>query len=75
MRTLSRSVLFSASLLALPASMFAQRQGAIEIGGFGRFSKFADTLQLKPGIGGGGRAGLYIFRNVLAEMEVKSLLA
>ena len=57
-----------ACIVSMPAT--AQRQGAIEIGAFGRITKFADTLHLKPGIGGGGRAGIYIFRNVLAEMAL-----
>lgn len=70
MRTLTKFV-FSASLaLALPASAFAQRQGAIEVGGFGRFTKFADTLELKTAAGGGGRAGIYVWKNWLAEMEL-----
>jgi outer membrane protein OmpA-like peptidoglycan-associated protein len=65
------SFIFGATLtVALPASVFAQRQGAIEIGGFGRVSKFADTLKLDTGLGVGGRVGIYAFKNWLMEMEL-----
>ena len=56
--------------LAIPTSATAQRQGAIEIGGFGRYTKYMDTLRLDPAFGAGGRVGIYAFRNVLAEMEL-----
>jgi outer membrane protein OmpA-like peptidoglycan-associated protein len=65
------SFMFGAMLtVALPATVFAQRQGAIEIGGFGRVSKFADTLKLDTGLGAGGRVGIYAFKNWLVEMEL-----
>ncbi len=56
--------------LALPASADAQRQGAIEIGGFGRYTKYMDTLKLDPSLGAGARAGIYVFQNWLAEVEL-----
>ena len=56
--------------LAIPASAEAQRQGAIEIGGFGRYTKYMDTLNLDPAFGAGGRVGIYAFRNWLAELEL-----
>lgn len=62
------AVFVLACIVSMPA--IAQRQGAIVIGAFGRITKFADTLHLKPGIGGGGRVGIYIIRNVLAEMAL-----
>ena len=70
MRTLYPFILGAALSVALPASAFAQRQGAIEIGGFGRVTKFADTLRLDTGLGVGGRAGVYAFKNWLLEMEL-----
>ena len=70
MRTLTKFVLGATLSLAIPASAFAQRQGAIEIGGFGRYTKFADTLKLDPAFGAGGRAGMYIWKNWLAEIEL-----
>ncbi len=70
MRTLTKFALSASLTLAIPASAFAQRQGALEIGGFGRYTKFADTLQLDGALGAGGRAGMYIFKNLLLEMEL-----
>ena len=70
MRTLSKFALGAVLSLGIPASAFAQRQGAIELGVFGRVTKFADTLNLKIGYGLGGRAGIYLWRNLLGEMEL-----
>ena len=70
MRNLNKFALGAALALAIPASAFAQRKGALEIGGFGRFTKFADTVQIDNGLGGGGRAGVFIFRNWSVEMDV-----
>lgn len=70
MRTLSKFALVGAAALALPISAQAQRQGAIEVGGFGRITKFADTLNLKMGMGLGGRVGIYLWRNLLGEIEL-----
>ena len=69
MRNLSRFVA-AAALAILPATAFAQRQGAVEIGGFGRFTKFADTIGIDAGFGGGGRAGYYIAPNLMLEMDI-----
>lgn len=70
MRTLHKFIIGATLSVALPASAFAQRQGAIEIGAFGRATKFADTLKLDTGLGLGGRAGIYAFKNWLLEMEL-----
>ena len=70
MRTLSKFALGAAFSLTIPSAAFAQRQGALELGVLGRVTKFADTVNLNTGFGLGGRAGVYIFRNVLAEMEL-----
>ena len=70
MRTLQKFIIGAALSVALPASAFAQRQGAIEIGAFGRVTRFADTLKLDTGLGLGGRAGIYAFKNWLLEMEL-----
>jgi OOP family OmpA-OmpF porin len=70
MRSLSKFALAASLTLALPATAFAQRQGAIEIGGFGRYTKFADTLRVESGAGAGGRAGVYILKNLMLEMDV-----
>ncbi len=69
MRNLSRFVV-AATLAILPVTASAQRQGAVEIGAFGRFSKFADTVGIDAGVAGGGRAGIYVLRNVMLEMDL-----
>lgn len=70
MRTTAMFALGTVIALGLPASLEAQRQGAVEIGGFGRFTKFGDSQQLDAAFGGGGRAGVYVLRNLLLEMEL-----
>jgi outer membrane protein OmpA-like peptidoglycan-associated protein len=70
MRNLKTFALGAAVALALPVTAFAQRQGALEIGGFGRYTKFADTLKINSAVGGGGRAGLYVLKNLMLEMDV-----
>jgi len=70
MRNLNKFALGAVLALSIPASLSAQRKGALEVGGFGRFTKFADTLQIDNGFGGGGRAGVFILRNLSIEMDV-----
>src|SRR6476620_4333360 len=70
MRTLSKFALGAALSLAIPSAAFAQRQGAIELGILGRVTKFADTVNLKTAFGLGGNAGIYLFRNLLGEVEL-----
>lgn len=70
MRITRRLALGAALTAVLPLTASAQRQGALEVGGFGRFTKFADTLNLDAAIGGGGRVGIYLFRNLLGEVEL-----
>jgi len=75
MRSLTKFVFGASLTLAIPATAFAQRQGALEIGGFGRFTKFMDTLRIDPAAGGGGRAGIYVLRNLLLEMDLSYAVA
>lgn len=70
LRSLPIALAVTASVFVVSSSAQAQRQGAIEIGGFGRFTKFMDTLQLDNGMGLGARGGMYIFRNWLLEAEL-----
>lgn len=70
MRTSAMFALGTVLALGLPATLQAQRQGAVEIGGFGRFTTFGESQQLDPAFGGGGRAGIYILRNLLLEMDL-----
>ncbi len=70
MRTSAMFALGTVLALGLPASLEAQRQGAVEIGGFGRFQTFGESQELKAAFGGGGRAGVYVLRNLLLEMDL-----
>jgi OOP family OmpA-OmpF porin len=70
MRTLASFALGTAIALGLPASLQAQRQGAVELGGFGRFTSFGDSQKLDAAFGGGGRAGIYVLKNLMLEMDL-----
>lgn len=70
MRTLSKFAFGAALAVVIPSTASAQRQGAIELGVLGRVSQYADTINLKTGFGLGGRAGIYLWRNLLGEMEL-----
>lgn len=71
LRVLAMSTVVGAlAAVTMPANADAQRQGAIEIGGFGRYTKYMDTLNLDPAVGAGGRVGLYVFKNWMAELEL-----
>lgn len=70
MRTLATLALGTVVAFALPATLDAQRQGAVEIGGFGRVTKFGDSQKLDAAMGGGGRAGIYVLQNLMLEMDL-----
>jgi outer membrane protein OmpA-like peptidoglycan-associated protein len=55
------------TLVAVPAA--AQRAGAVELGAFGRYTIFDDTLRLDDAFGGGGRLGVFVARNFAIEAE------
>ena len=69
MRT--RSVVAACALLALslPGAASAQRQRAIEVGGFGRYTMFPDTLDLEGVFAGGGRLGVFVLPNISLEVD------
>lgn len=58
---------FAAVVWALPAA--AQERGTMEFGAFGSAATFDNALSLKTGYGGGGRIGMYLDHNVVAEFE------
>lgn len=58
-----------ALLCTIASGAVAQSPGAFEIGGFGRVSFFADTLDLDHHFGGGGWLAFYPFRNLGLEGE------
>jgi outer membrane protein OmpA-like peptidoglycan-associated protein len=58
-----------ALLIALTTQASAQSAGTFEISGFGRFTRFADTLAMQEGGSGGGALGFYPIRNLALEVE------
>src|SRR3712207_3325114 len=61
--------LILALLFALTSQAGAQSAGTFEISGFGRFTRFDDTLALQEGGSGGGSLGFYPIRNLALEAE------
>lgn len=59
-----------AALAAAPVVVAAQRAGTVEVGGFGRYNLYADTLRLQPSFGAGARLGVFFWRNWALEGEV-----
>ncbi len=53
------------STAVLPAR--AQQAGAVEIGGFGRYTKFENKLNFDNKIGVGGRLGIFVLNNLAIE--------
>src|SRR5262245_23900404 len=64
-----RAFILCGSLLATAAPSLAQTPGTFEIGGFGRYTIFDDTLGLEDKLGGGGTLGIFIVRNLALEAE------
>jgi OOP family OmpA-OmpF porin len=56
--------------LSLPGVASAQRPRAIELGGFGRYTIFPDTLGVENVFAGGGRLGYFILPNLSVEGDV-----
>lgn len=56
-------------LLTMGAVAHAQSPGTFELTGFGRYTRFDDTLRLQEGGGGGGSLGFYLLRNLAIEAE------
>ncbi len=67
------SRLFAAGLAVatISAPAAAQRQGQIEIGGFGRYTAFDDRVGFENEFGFGGRLGVFLFRTFAIEAEVE----
>jgi outer membrane protein with beta-barrel domain len=57
-------------MLAGAMPMQAQRPGTVEIGAFGRFTKFDSKLNFDNRLGVGARAGVYVIRNLAFEGDV-----
>jgi outer membrane protein with beta-barrel domain len=63
-----RSVAAAALVLAAPAA--AQRVGAVDVGVFGRYTDFDNSLTLDNTIGFGGRAAVYVQPGLSLELDV-----
>ena len=55
--------------LTMATAAGAQSSGAFEINGFGRYTKFDDTLSLDDNLGGGGSLGIFLLKNLALEAE------
>jgi outer membrane protein OmpA-like peptidoglycan-associated protein len=58
-----------ALLLTTATAASAQSSGTFEITGFGRYTRYADTLALQEGPSGGASLGFYPIRNLAIEAE------
>ncbi|MES2124955.1 MAG: OmpA family protein [Gemmatimonadota bacterium] len=73
-----RQLLIAMVAMLSAAPLAAQRGGAVEIGAFGRWTKFGDPLATdvtnhlpaKNGAGFGGRLGIFLFRNMELEADI-----
>ncbi len=59
----------TALLLTATSAAAAQSSGTFEISGFGRYTKFDDTLSLDDKPGGGGSLGIFLLKNLAIEAE------
>jgi outer membrane protein OmpA-like peptidoglycan-associated protein len=60
-------LVLTALLVMHAASLTAQKAGALEIGGFGRYSKFDNALNFDSKVGIGGRLGIFVLQNLEVE--------
>jgi outer membrane protein OmpA-like peptidoglycan-associated protein len=58
-----------ALLLTTATAASAQKAGNFELTGFGRYTRFADTLAMQEGASGGASLGFYPIRNLAIEAE------
>lgn len=56
-------------LLTSATAASAQSSGTFEFTGFGRFTRFDDTLRIQEGFGGGGSLGFYLLPILAFEAE------
>ena len=65
----ARAFVLFGSLLVTAVPTLAQTPGTFEIGGFGAYTFFDDTLSLDDNVGGGGTLGIFVVRNLAIEAE------
>ena len=58
-----------ALLLSTATAAAAQSAGSFEVNGFGRYTRFDDTLRIQEEAGGGGSLAFFPLRNVAVEGE------
>ncbi len=63
-----RLLAVAALVLAVPAA--AQRIGAVDVGVFGRYTDFDNSLALDNAIGFGGRAAVFVPPGIALELDV-----
>ena len=56
-------------LLSTATVAAAQSAGSFEVNGFGRYTRFDDTLRIQEEAGGGGSLTFFLLRNVAIEAE------
>ncbi len=57
-------------LLAWGMPVHAQQPGTVEVGAFGRYTKFESKLNFDDRLGVGGRVGVFVLRNLALEGDV-----
>src|SRR5436309_231897 len=57
------------ALLLTATAAWAQSAGSFEINGFGRYTRFDDTLGLDDKFGGGGSLAIFVLSNLALETE------
>lgn len=66
-----RTGLFTGLLLLVGAMpVYAQKPGVVEIGAFGRFTKFESKLNFDDRLGVGARLGVFVVPNLAVEADV-----
>lgn len=66
---MKRSLVWLALTGVLAGTATAQSPGVVEVGGFGRFTKFDNNLGLENGFGGGARLGVFFVKDVAVEVS------
>jgi len=66
---MKRSLVWLALTGLLAGSASAQSAGTVEVGGFGRFSNFDQSIEQKNAFGGGARLGVFFAKDVSVEVD------
>src|SRR4026209_1721127 len=63
----------AAAALMITAPVSAQRAGSVELGGYGVYPQFDNSLQFSNKVGYGGQLGIYIASNLAIEADVSRI--